>query len=79
MKRELNDIEVEEVSGGSVTISAPLGLVTFSKLGRGYRFDKSNAKKMRNKLLELYDDNENMDATEFDALVEKTFKDNGWI
>lgn len=78
MKRELNDVEVNEVSGGAVVISAPMGIVGFNQIGEIYEI-KGNVKQMRNLLLQMYDENEGMNAREFDILVRDAFKSKGWI
>lgn len=80
MKKELTDFEAEEIIGGTVCLSATLGLVGFSQLGKSYRI-KGDVKKMRNLLFQLQDESEEKGLTplEFDTLVRDTFLANGWI
>jgi len=78
MKRELEELELEEVTGGTVVLSAPMGKVRFTAIGKTYLI-KGDIKQMRNLLLSLYDDNENMNDSEFDTLVRNEFKSRGWI
>lgn len=78
MKRELNEIELDEVVGGTVVLSAPLKMVRFTALGRNFKI-KGDVKQMRNLLLQLYDENENMTDSEFDTLVLQAFTKKGWI
>lgn len=78
MRRELTELETEEVTGGTVTISAPLNTVAFKSLKKAFKI-KGNIKEMRNRLIELYDANEGMDDKAFDTLVMNEFKNNGWI
>lgn len=78
MKRELNEQELDEVVGGTVTLSAPLGIVNFSALGASFKI-KGDVKQMRNLLIQLYDENENMSDREFDTLVVKAYRARGWI
>ena len=68
MKRELNQTELEEVVGGTVVLSAPLGMVRFTALSRNFKI-KGDVKEMRNLLLQLYDENEDLSDIEFDNLV----------
>lgn len=78
MKKQLMDFEVEEVVGGTVCLSASIKVVGFSQLGKTFRM-KGDYKAMRNRLFELQDENENMNAKEFDTLVMNDFKAKGWI
>lgn len=78
MRKELQDYEVEAVSGGTVILSIPLNIIGFNTTGEMFKL-KGDPKKMRNKLIELYDENENMGDAEFDQLVKNTFLDLGWI
>ena len=78
MREELRDTEVNEVHGGAVILSEPLGVCGFNKIGEVYRI-KGVFKEMRNRLLDLYDDNSNMPAEDFDRLVRDDFKSRGWI
>lgn len=78
MKRELNDFELDEVTGGTVTLSAPLSTVRFNTIGSAFKI-KGEVKEMRNVLLQLYDENENMNDAEFDMLVLKEYASRGWI
>lgn len=80
MRKEINDMELEQVCGGIVTLSANLGMVQFSSLGRTYMLKEGvNFKEVRNCLLGLYDENANMSDTDFDRLVARTFRANGYI
>ena len=78
MKRELDDLELEEVTGGTVVLSAPMGKVRFTAIGKTCKI-KGDVKEMRNLLISLYDDNENMSDAEFDRLVLNAFASRGWI
>lgn len=74
----MNDIEVEEVTGGTVVLSAPMGIVGFNTLKQIFTI-KGDVKEMRNTLLDLYDANEGMNEHDFDELVRDTYKEKGWI
>lgn len=78
MKRELQEIELEAVTGGSVILSAPMGVVGFNTLGKVFKI-KGDVKEMRNLLLALYDANEDMNEKDFDTLVMNEYKSRGWI
>jgi len=80
MRKELSDFEAEEIVGGTVSLSATLGLVGFSQLGKTYRI-RGDVKKMRNLLFQLQDESEEKGLTplEFDTLVRDTFQNKGWI
>ncbi len=79
MKRELNDLELEEVVGGTVTLSAPTNKVIFSAIRRSFQI-KGDIKQMRNLMLSLYDEHgETMSNEEFDRLVMNEYAARGWI
>ena len=78
MRHELEDYQVEGVNGGSVLLSAPLGICGFNTTGEMFKI-KGNYKEMRNRLLVLYDENEHMGDAEFDQLVKADFQEKGWI
>jgi len=77
MKQELNDTELDSVTGGSVVMSESLGVVGFTSMRKQYRI-KGNFTEMRDLLLKLYDENELSNA-EFDLLVFNEFSSRGWI
>lgn len=80
MKRELNDTELNEVTGGNVTLSESLGIVYFSALNKTCKLKPGVVfREARNLLLDLYDENANMSDAEFDRLVGREFKARGWI
>lgn len=78
MRKPIEDIELEAVSGGAVILSAPLGVVGFNTTGEIFKI-KGDPKEMRDLLNDLYDANENMSDAAFDQLVKKEFYDRGWI
>jgi len=78
MKRELNETELDQVVGGTVVMSAPLGLIQFTAYGKTFTI-KGDFVTMRNRLLELYDEHCDMNDRDFDKLVMKEFRANGWI
>lgn len=80
MKRELNGNELDEVTGGSVILSQSMGMVRFSSLKRTKKLNPDvDFKTVRNTLLDLYDENENLTEEEFDTLVMNTFESLGYI
>lgn len=80
MRKEINDTELEQVCGGIVTLSANLGIVQFSSVGKTYMINQGvDFRDIRNCLLDLYDQNANLSDAAFDKLVAKTFRANGWI
>ena len=78
MREELRDNEVTEVTGGTVVLSIPLRMICFNSIPLNYRI-KGDGKEMRNRLLELYDENETMNEKEFDLMVMNEFLAKGWI
>lgn len=78
MKQPLNDNQLDEVTGGAVVLSGPLGVCGFNTTGQVFKI-KADVKVMRNRLIQLYDENENMSDAEFDQLVMNEFKSRGWI
>lgn len=78
MKQELQDFQVEGVNGGTVVLSSPLKMCCFNTTGEMFKI-KGDYKKMRNLLIQLYDENEGMGDAEFDQLVKNAFKSRGWI
>jgi len=78
MKKELTEIEVEDVAGGRVVLSQQLNVCAFTTLNESYQL-KGDFKKMRNLLYQLQDDNEGLSALEFDTLVRDAFRNRGWI
>lgn len=78
MKRELNNFELDEVTGGNVTLSAPTGLVKFSAIHRMCKI-KGDFVEMRTLLLDLYDEHADMTDVDFDNLVFSEFLSRGWI
>lgn len=78
MRKELKDIEISGVQGGSVVISAPMNMVVFTKLQK-IGIIRGNVKDMRDRLLDLYDENMDMEEAAFDQLVFNDFQSKGWI
>ena len=77
MRKELEEIKLDAVTGGEVVMSEGLGVCGFNTTGEVYRI-KGDFTTMRNRLLELYDNND-LSAAEFDQLVKNDFMANGWI
>lgn len=78
MRQELNDRMLEEVTGGSVTLSKPMNMCGFTTLGKIYKI-KGDFALMRNRLFELYDEHSDMSDKAFDTLVRDEFQARGWI
>jgi len=78
MRKELTDFEADEIVGGTVSLSASMGLVGFSRLREAYVI-QGDYKEMRDLLFHLQDENENMPTEEFDKLVRDEYKNRGWI
>lgn len=79
MKQELNDFELEDVTGGSVTLSATMGAVYFDSMDRSFKI-KGDIKEMRKLLTSLYDTyGDTMSNAEFDKMVAKEYRSRGWI
>lgn len=81
MKMALNDAELDEVTGGSVTMSAQLGMVRFTSIKKSFRLNPDvEFSTMRDYMLSLYDANaDNMSESEFDTLVMNAFHAKGYI
>lgn len=80
MRKELNDMELDAVTGGTVNLSEELGMVQFTSMGRTFMLNKNVPfKEIRNCMLDLYDDNKHLSDAEFDRLVAKTFRAKGYI
>lgn len=80
MRKELDDVQLDSVTGGTVTMSESLGLVEFTSMGRTFKLNPNVPfKEMRNCMLDLYDDNSQLSDAEFDRLVARTFRAKGYI
>lgn len=81
MRKELNAMELDEVTGGSVTLSNSLGMVRFTTLRKNCKLNPSvNFNEVRNYLLDLYDAHaDEMSEADFDRLVMNEFHARGYI
>ena len=79
MRTEMNDLDVEQVVGGTVVMSQDFMKISFTTLG--------STKKLRNctyddayaLVQQLYGAHKDMSNEEFDTLVRDTVKEKGWI
>ena len=78
MKKELQDTELEMVTGGTVIVS-DLGKVGFTTIGKKFKLKNCTWKEARDRAEELLDQNPNMSNADFDQLVMQEFLSNGWI
>lgn len=79
MKQEINDQELDLVTGGTVYISRDKMKVGFSSSGRKYDLKNCTFRDAFNVAQDLWEANQTLGDADFDALVESTFRDNGWI
>lgn len=80
MRQELDDLQLDEVTGGTVSLSEHMGLARFSSVGKTYKLNPDIPfKEIRNCLLDLYDENSGMSDKDFDKLVAKAFRAKGYI
>lgn len=77
MREQINDVNLEEVVGGTVNLSQAANKIGFTTLHEGYvlKCTYQEAKKLVSR---LFADNE-LSESAFDQLVKKEFQARGWI
>lgn len=78
MRQEINDLDLDKVSGGSVNLSEKKNKIGFDTLGEGYTL-KCTYKEARSLVSSLFAANQDMTEKDFDILVRNQFKAKGWI
>lgn len=78
MRQEINDFELDDVVGGTVSLSEKRMKIAFSTLNEKYDI-KCSFKEARNLCNQLFAANADMTEAQYDALVKKTFQAKGWI
>lgn len=79
MKMEINENELEKVSGGTVIISKDNMHVGFSTMGEKYDLKNCTYKQARDYVDDLLDQNPKLSDAEFDALAKQKLQAKGWI
>lgn len=77
MREQINDVNLEEVVGGTVNLSQAANKIGFTTLHEGYvlKCTYQEAKKLVSR---LFAENE-LSESAFDQLVKKEFQARGWI
>ena len=79
MKQQLNDIELDQVTGGTVCLSMKRNRVSFSTLKEGYDL-KCTYKEASNLINQEFDAApESMSERDFDTHVKQLMQSKGWI
>ena len=79
MRTELNEVEMEKVSGGTVYISRDYMQVAFSSSREVFSLRNCEYKDARNLADDLWEANKTLGDAEFDALVKNELRARGWI
>lgn len=79
MKQEINDQELDMVTGGTVYISRDKMKVGFSSTGRKYNLKNCTFREANNLAQDLWEANQTLGDAAFDALVESEMSHRGWI
>ena len=79
MRTELNDLDVEQVVGGTVVISQDFMKISFTTLGSTKKLRNCTYDDAYGLVQQLYAANRDMANEEFDTLVRDTFRARGWI
>ena len=78
MKKELNDFELEQVSGGTVRINDQMR-IGFTTLNEAFDLKNCTFRQARDFAEDLLDANTSMSNAEFDAFCKQQFQNKGWI
>lgn len=78
MRQEINDINLENVAGGSVNLSEKKNKIGFDTIGEAYSL-KCTYKEARSLVTSLFAANPDMTEVQFDTMVRDQFKAKGWI
>lgn len=78
MRQEINDLDLDKVSGGSVNLSEKKNKIGFDTIGEAYTL-KCTYKEARTLVSSLFAANQDKTEKEFDTLVRDQFKAKGWI
>lgn len=79
MKQEINDQELDLVTGGTVYISRDKMRVGFSSTGEKYDLKNCTFRQANDLAQDLWEANQTMGDSAFDALVKSEMKARGWI
>lgn len=79
MKQEINDQELDFVTGGTVYISRDKMKVGFSSSGRKYNLKNCTFREANNLAQDLWEANQTLGDAAFDALVESEMHRRNWI
>lgn len=78
MRQEINDVNLDGVSGGSVNLSEKKNKIGFDTIGEAYSL-KCSYTDARKFVSSLFAANQDMTEVEFDTYVRDQFKAKGWI
>lgn len=78
MRQEINDLDLDKVSGGSVNLSEKKNKIGFDTIGEAYTL-KCTYKEARTLVSSLFASNQDLNEKDFDILVRNQFKAKGWI
>lgn len=78
MREMINENQLEEITGGAVTLSKQMNMCGFTTLGKIFKI-KAEFNLLRDRLNVLYDEYGHMSDQDFDTLVMNDFKEKGWI
>ena len=78
MREMINENQLDDITGGAVTLSKELNMCGFTTLSKIFKI-KAEFNLLRDRLNVLYDEYGYLSDKEFDTLVMNDFKEKGWI
>lgn len=79
MREQINDEILDAVHGGTVILSRDNNTIGFTTLGQNFELKNCTYYEAFGLVDTLYVNNKELSDLEFDKLVRKAFKQNGWI
>jgi len=78
MRAQIDEMDLDLVTGGTVKLSESKNKIGFTTLGEAYPI-KCTFAQARDLVVKLFALNPDLKEREFDQLVKDAFTDNGWI
>ncbi len=79
MKEQINEQDIEQVTGGTVVFNKRWGNVSFSTTGDKYTLKNCSVDDAWSLVERLRETHRNLSEEEFDNLIRTTFEGKGWI
>ena len=79
MRQEINDMEMDQVVGGTVSLSEARMKICFSTLNDKRNLKNCTFKEARDLCNQLFAANADLTERQYDALVRDEFEKRGWI